>query len=184
MNRLQYLICLFTVLVTVSTTATAGESMVTLDLKGDEKNTPAPALGDHLRYWSSITNTGSSPIEGLVAWISLVEIDPGNEQPVDLEDWSAQKAITGASLGPGQSLKTDWNMRLIKGGDYRVMVSVADRNSRTVHTTPVLEFHVKQKPVLQAGRVLFVSAGIPLFIISLIVLVEYKKRSFRALIQP
>lgn len=32
-----------------------------------------------------------------MAWISLVEIDPGNEQPVDLEDWSAHKGIAQKS---------------------------------------------------------------------------------------
>ena len=127
-------------------------------------------MGDHLRFWSTITNTGTTPIEGLVAWISLVEIDPGNEQPVDLEDWSAHKAITGATLGPGQSLRTDWPMRLIKGGDYRVVVSVTDRSSHTVFTSPTIQFHVRQKPVLQTGRVLPVAVGVPLLIIGLMVL--------------
>ena len=126
-------------------------------------------MGDHLRFWSTITNTGEKPIEGLVAWISLVEIDPGNEQPVDLEDWSALKAVTGASLKPGESLRTDWPMRLIKGGDYRVVVSVTDRGSHTVFTSPTIQFHVRQKPVLQAGRVLPVAAGVPLLIVGLMV---------------
>ncbi len=111
-----------------------------------------------------------------MAWISLVEIDPGNEQPVDLEDWSAHKAITGASLGPGESLRTDWPMRLIKGGDYRVVVSVTDRGSNTVFTSPTLQFHVRQKPVLQAGRVLPVAVGVPLLIMGLMVFNKARQR--------
>jgi hypothetical protein len=133
-------------------------------------------MGDHLRFWSTITNTGSTPIEGLVAWISLVEIDPGNEQPVDLEDWSAQKAVTGASLEPGQSLRTDWPMRLIKGGDYRVVISVTDRGGRQVFTSPTVQFHVRQKPVLQAGRVLPVAIGIPLFFFLAVIFCQVKQR--------
>ena len=70
---------------------------------------------------------------------------------MDLEDWSAQKAVTGAVLNPGQSLKTDWPMRLIKGGDFRVVVSITDRGGRQVTTSPIVQFHVRQKPVLQAG---------------------------------
>jgi hypothetical protein len=112
----------------------------------------------------------------MVAWISLVEIDPGNEQPVDLEDWSAHKAITGATLGPDQSLRTDWPMRLIKGGDYRVVVSVTDRGSKKVFTSPTLQFHVRQKPVLQAGRVLPVAAGVPLLIIGLLLFHRTRQR--------
>ncbi|SMC28144.1 hypothetical protein SAMN02746041_03187 [Desulfacinum hydrothermale DSM 13146] len=147
----------------------AAQAPVSLNLQSDAKNPATPVMGDHMRFWSTISNTGSSPIEGLVAWISLVEIDPGNEQPVDLEDWSAHKAVTGASLKPGESLQTDWPMRLIKGGDYRVVVSVTDPGSNTVFTSPTLQFHVRQKSVLQAGRVLPVAAAIPLLICALMI---------------
>jgi len=154
----------------------AVQAPVSLNLQSDAKNPPSPAMGDHLQFWSTITNTGSSPIEGLVAWISLVEVDPGNEQPVDLEDWSAHKAVTGASLRPGETLRTNWPMRLIKGGDYRVVVSVTDRGGRQVYTSPTVQFHVRQKSVLQAGRVLPVAAGIPLLIVGLMVFNKAKQR--------
>jgi hypothetical protein len=126
-------------------------------------------MGDNLRFWSTIVNTGSARIEGLVAWISLVEIDAGDEQPVDLEDWSAHKAVTGASLGPGEALRTAWPMRLIKAGDYRVIVSVTNRGSRQFYTSPTIEFRVRQKPVLQTKRVLSVAAGVPLLFTGLMI---------------
>lgn len=81
---------------------------------------PPAILEHHHQHW------GETSIEGLVAWISLVKIDPGNEQPVDLESWNAHEAVTEASLKPGETLRTDCPMRLIKGGDYRVVVSDAD----------------------------------------------------------
>ena len=162
-----------------ATVSAAAQVPVVLDLHPDGKNPASPVMGDHIRFRSTITNTGSIPIEGLVAWISLVEIDPGNEQPVDLEDWSAHKAVTGASLGPGRSLRTDWPMRLIKGGDYRAVVSVTDRAGRMVHTSPTVQFHVRQKPVLQAGRVLPVAAAIPLLIVGLMVYNKSRRRQRR-----
>ncbi len=154
----------------------AAQAMVTLDLKPDIQNPASPVMGDHMRFWSTITNRGPTALEGMVAWISLVEIDPGNEQPVDLEDWSAHKAITGASLGPGQSLQTGWPMRLIKGGDYRVVVSVTDRGGRQVYTSPTSQFHVRQKPVIQGGRVLPVAASVPLLIIGMMI---FRKTNLR-----
>jgi hypothetical protein len=157
--------------------AAAAGTPFSLDLRPDEGNPMAPVMGDHLRFWSTITNSGATPIEGLVAWVSLVEIDPGNEQPVDLEDWSAHKAVTGAFLEPGQSLRTDWPMRLIKGGDYRVVVTVTDRGSRKVFTSPTIQFHVRPKPVLQAGRVLPVAGAVPLLIIGLMIFNKSRQRN-------
>jgi len=172
----KYLLLTVITTVLLTSVSAAAQAPLALDLRPDDKNPSSPVMGDHLRFWSTITNTGTAPIEGLVAWISLVEIDPGNEQPVDLEDWSAHKAITGATLEPGQSLRTDWPMRLIKGGDYRVVVSVTDRGGRRVFTSPTVQFHVRQKPVLQAGRVLPVAAGVPLLIISLMIFNKANQR--------
>ena len=150
--------------------STAAQVPVKVVLQPDGKDSKSPIIGDHLQFWSTITNTGTTPIEGMVAWISLVEIDPGNEQPVDLEDWSAHKALTGVSLNPGQHIRTNWPMRLIKGGDYRVVISITDRSGRQVYTSPTIQFHVRPKPVLKAGRVLPVAAVIPLLIMGLLVL--------------
>jgi hypothetical protein len=155
------------------------QDRLSLSLQPDVKNPTSPTMGDHLKFWSTITNTGSSPIEGLVAWISLIEIDPGNEQPVDLEDWSAHKAVSRTSLQPGQSLRTDWPMRLIKSGDYLVVISVTDRQGRQVYTSPTVQFHVQPKPVLQAGRVLLVAATIPLLFIILMIFNNMRQRSHR-----
>ena len=176
MKKWKDILLAMVALVLLAAVSTAAEAPLMLDLRPDHANPSAPVMGDHLRFWSTIINTGADPIEGLVAWISLVEIDPGNEQPVDLEDWSAHKAVTGAALKPGVSLRTDWPMRLIKGGDYRVVVSVTDRGSHTVFTSPTIQFHVLQKPVLQSGRVLPVAAGVPLLIIGLMVFNKSRRR--------
>jgi hypothetical protein len=123
-------------------------------------------MGDAMRFHSRIRNESGHPIEGLVAWISLVEVTPGREQPMDLEDWSAHKAVAGASLAPGATLKTDWPMRLIQSGDYRVMVTATDRNEQTASTSPTLQFHVATRPMVESSRILPVAVGIPLLIAS------------------
>lgn len=149
---------------------------ISLNLSPDVNNPSSPIMGNHLRFISDITNMDNKTIEGVVAWLSLVEVDPGNEQPVDLEDWSAHKAVTGARLEPGKPLKTDWSMRLIKGGDYRIVISVTTRNSRNVFTSPVIQFHVRQKPVLKSSRVLPIAVGIPLLIGFLIGFTKYRQK--------
>jgi protein tyrosine phosphatase (PTP) superfamily phosphohydrolase (DUF442 family) len=168
----------------VLVTTAAKAAPLSIELRSDSENSGKPTMGDHLRFWSTITNKGNTTVEGLVAWLSLVEVDPGHEQPVDLEDWSAHKAIAGAVLGPGQSLRTEWPMRLIKGGAYRVAVSVTERNSKTVITSPTIEFRVRTKPVLQSGRVVLVAVGIPLLILGLIGFKRIRRRAGRGLFHP
>jgi hypothetical protein len=140
---------------------------IAIELNPDQANPAAPTMGDWMHFHSQIHNAGAQPIEGLVAWISLVEVTPGREQPMDLEDWSAHKAVSGATLAPGASLSTQWPLRLIQSGDYRVVISATDRNARTVYTSPMLEFHVAPKPVVESSRILPVALGLPLVIAGL-----------------
>src|SRR4030095_15379822 len=87
-----------------------------------------------------------------------------NDQPVDLEDWSANKALAAASLAPGEALESDWPMRLIAAGTYRVFVSAMSRNGAGPTASPVAEFIVRDKPVLDPDRVLPVAFGLPALI--------------------
>ncbi len=73
----------------IALTGAGGTQAAPLDiaLAPDVSNPTSPTMGDQMRFRSVIANSGERPVEGLVAWISLVEVDPGREQPVDLEDW-------------------------------------------------------------------------------------------------
>jgi hypothetical protein len=128
------------------------------------ENPLLPQMGDHLSFHSVIRNGGSAPITGLVGWLSLIQTDAGNEQPVDLEDWSAHKAVAVASLAPGETIESDWPMRLIAAGTYRVFVSAMSRNGTGPVASPIADFIVREKPVLEPGRVLPVAFGLPALI--------------------
>ncbi len=172
MKHFKYL--LTSLLLLSSSLATAAS--LQLQLQSDTANPTHPTMGDWMHFNSVITNTGQQPIEGLVAWISLVEVTPGKEQPMDLEDWSAHKAVTGTTLQSDASLQTQWPMRLIQSGDYRVVISATDRNNKTVFTSPTLQFHVAQKPVVESARILPVALGIPLLIGGLLGVQKFRRR--------
>lgn len=155
----------------------ASAASIDLQIQPDTANPAQPTMGDWMHFNSVITNAGSQSLEGLVAWISLVEVTPGKEQPMDLEDWSAHKAVTGTTLAPGAQLQTQWPMRLIQSGDYRVVISATDRNNKTVFTSPTIQFHVGQKPVVESRRILPVALGIPLLIGGLLGLQRLRGRA-------
>lgn len=137
---------------------------VSIAIQPAAANAASPQMGDHLNFHTVIRNDGTAPLDGLTAWISLVQVDPGHEQPIDLEDWSAHKAVTEAVLKPGQTIETDWPMRLIQAGHYRVAVSAASRSGTEPTSSRFLDFAVRQKPVVESQRVFPVALGIPLLL--------------------
>jgi hypothetical protein len=153
---------------------------LSVDLQPSSGNTASPQMGDNLSFHTVIRNDGNTPVDGLIAWISLVQIDRGKEQPVDLEDWSAQKAVSVVSLAPGRSLETDWPMRLIQAGRYRVVVSAVSRNSAGLTASPFADFTVRQKSVLESQRVLPVAFGVPMLIGCAILWRRFRNRHGRA----
>lgn len=130
-------------------------------------NPADPQMGDHLALQTRITNTGTASIDGVIAWLSIVRVDPGQEAPIGLEDWSAEKAVTQASLAPGETIATNWPMRLIQEGHYRAVVSAASRDGSVLAASPFMDFSVRAKPVVQSARVIPVAAGVPLLLMML-----------------
>jgi hypothetical protein len=142
--------------------AAAADLEITLTPASD--NPLQPQMGDRLGFHSVIRNTGRAPVAGLVAWLSLIRTDAGNEQPVDLEDWSAHRAAAAASLAPGQAIESDWPLRLIDAGTYSVFVCAMTRDGSALVASPVAEIVVREKPVVESGRVLAIALGLPALI--------------------
>ncbi len=151
-----------------------------ISLAAHPGNPSSPQMGDNLAFDTVIRNTSGQPTHGVVAWISLVQMDPGHEQPMDLEDWSAHKAVNQPLLGAGEHLAVEWPMRLIQSGSYRVVVSAMDRDAGTVMTSPVLDFVVRPKPMVESKRILPVSLGVPLILLSLVFAAWYRRGRVRS----
>lgn len=150
-----------------------------ITLTPGQNNPVSPQMGDRLTFHTVITNPDRQPTHGVVAWISLVQMDPGHEQPMDLEDWSAHKALTRTLLGPGEHVEVAWPLRLIQAGAYRVVVSAVDRETGQVMTSPVLDFSVRPKPVVESRRILPVALGVPLILLGMLVSAVLRRRRVR-----
>lgn len=151
---------------------------LSVSLSPSTTNPASPQMGDHLRFHSTFRNVSDHTLSGIVAWISLVQVDPGREQPMDLEDWSAHKAVVHQQLAPGATFNVDWPMRLIQSGTYRVVISALDHNARGIITSPFVDFHVRRKPVVESNRILPVALGMP-FLLVLPIAWRFIRRSRR-----
>lgn len=163
------------VILTACAAVGAHAAPLVIDLAPSAANPPSPQMGDRLTFKSTIRNEGTAPVEAVIAWLSLVQTDKGKEQPVDLEDWSAHKAITIPTLAPGQSIKTDWPMRLIQAGNYRVVISAVSRGGAGLTASPFADFVVREKPVVESRRVLPVAFGLPA-LLALLLLWRWRRR--------
>jgi hypothetical protein len=136
-------------------------------------------MGDTPNFLGAVTNLGRQPAQGLVVYLSLVFLAPGDEHPVDLEDWSAQKAVRLDRLNPGATDFRNWGMRLIAAGKYGVALTVVDPREPRPIVSDLVPFEIQPKATLVAGQVLPVAIGEPLLIVLLLGgMVFYNSRSY------
>lgn len=118
--------------------------------------------GQYVKLPARITNTSNRPVKDIVAYVSLVDVKRGQPAPVDLEDWSAHRAVTIGSLAPGQSKGASWSLRLVKGGDYVVYANAIERGSTRASVGQEVPLSVAAQRNLNPGGVLPVAIGVPL----------------------
>lgn len=147
-----------------------------ISLAPDAKNPRSPQMGDQVKFVSTIVNKGRAPARGVVAWLSLIQVDPGREQPMDLEDWSAHKAVTLAEIAPGGRVQAEWPMRLIQAGNYRVAVIAVERDAPRAIASPFVKLNVRAKAVVESRRILPVALGVPLVLAALLLFSLARRR--------
>lgn len=137
---------------------------------------PPLQMGDLPVFKGKVTNQGANVLKSLVVYLSLVSLQPGREHPVDLEDWSAQKAIRIDHLAPGQTMTREWKMRLIKSGPFGAALTIVNPASDQPQISPLALFDINPKPTVLAGRILPVAVGIPLLLAGLFFLIWRTRR--------
>jgi len=154
-----------TLLLSIPLALAAGPKSVEIKL---EPPAGTMKMGDTPAFLGTVTNIGNRPLEGLIEYLSLVSLEPGNEHPVDLEDWSAQKAVRIDRLSPGESNKQTWGMRLIQSGKYGVALTVVDPKEKQPIVSDLVHFGVNPKPMLASNRILPVAIGEPVLLLTLL----------------
>ena len=137
-------------------------------------------MGETPSFNGTVTNIGKVPLEGIVVYLSLVSLKPGEEEPVDLEDWSAQKAIRIDRLLPGETRKHPWSMRLIQAGKFGLALTVVDPKEQKLIVSPLVSFDIQPKRLLESKRIMPVAIGEPsllLIFLGIVSVVRYRKRT-------
>lgn len=124
-------------------------------------------LGQSTGFSSTIENGGDAPLSGLVAHLNIVSFTKGVY--VDPEDWSSERTQYLPPIAPHQSVRIDWNVKAVNGGELGTYVAVLpDPNLAGADTPPTvspdLRLSVTEQRDLNPSGVLPLSLGIPALI--------------------
>jgi len=164
-------IIVLTIEIMVKCIFAANNIAVSIDAPSTKAN-----MGDKITYTGTITNNSGKALNNIIAYISLVNITPGKESPMDLEDWSANKAIKIDTIQPYSTYEAKWPMRLIDSGNYVVYITVVNKNDNIPVTSTMSHLEIKRILRLNPNNVLPVAIGEPLLIGILFIFVVLRKR--------
>jgi hypothetical protein len=156
-----YLICLILMIIVRNSYAN-GTPFIQVSIKAP---TGALKMGDRPVFKGAVKNTGQHNLKGLVVYLSLVSLKLGHEHPVDLEDWSAQKAVRIDQLAPGETQRQDWPMRLIRAGRFGVALTGVDSLENRPVVSELVPFDIQTRPTVASSRILPVAVGEPLLLL-------------------
>lgn len=129
---------------------------------GTSKASLSGKAGQYVKLPATVTNASNGTVKDVVAYVSLVDVTRGQQAPVDLEDWSAHRAVTVPTLAAGQSKDVSWSLRLVKGGDYVVYANAIAGGSTRASVGQEVPLSVTAQKNLNPGGVLPVAIGVPL----------------------
>jgi hypothetical protein len=127
--------------------------------------------GQFISVKAVIKNLGSNTTGG-VAYISIV--DTNSSQPIDLEDWSAQKGFSVPTIPPGQFVSLEWTVRLVKAGTYTIVVIFGSDGDLTPPAmSSRISLQVNAKLNLNPSNILPVAFGVPILLVVIFAVINY-----------
>ncbi len=133
-------------------------------------------MGDKITYTGTITNNSDKAVNNIIAYISLANVTQGKEAPMDLEDWSANKAIKVDAIPPHGAYEGRWPMRLIDSGSYVAYITVVDKNDNIPISSMMSHLEIQRILRLNPNNVLPVALGEPVLLGIVFMFVAFKRK--------
>lgn len=142
------------------------------------EKTLSGTAGDFATVNAQVTNSGPGSINDITTYISLV--DESNKIPVDLEDWSAEKGLFLGTIDSGQILPLNWKIHFVKAGKYSLIVVAEVAGQEIPQVSTIVHFTVNPKRNLNPGQVLPVALGMPIIVLFMMLLFNYRRNSHKS----
>jgi hypothetical protein len=133
-------------------------------------------LGSTFVFRSTITNDGPAAAVNLIAHLNIVSLR--SDVYVDPEDWSTHRTQFLGPVPAGGSKTITWRLKAVNSGSFAVYVAVLPRSGekRPPVTAPLVAVGVVGRKTLNAGGILSVALGVPVFIGALVAGLKLRRR--------
>ena len=175
MQRSMLFILTIIMAITIHSTSVSAASRsitVSIDPQSIQAN-----MGDKITFAGTITNNSDRAVNGIIAYISLANITQGKESPMDLEDWSANRAVKVETIAPHATYEGKWPMRLIDSGSYVAYITAVDKNSSSPVSSTMSHLEIRRILRLNPNNVLPVAVGEPILIGMVLMFISFKRRN-------
>ena len=160
MGRLRALACGLAVVGALAVAGVATAASGTLTVSADKTQISA-RLGADFGFRTTISNTGSSASERLVAHLNILTLRPGLY--VDPEDWSSQRTVFLDPIPAGSSVTVAWRMKAVGSGTLAAYVAVLPRArpADPPAMSPAVRVNVENRRLINAGGILPLAIAVP-----------------------
>jgi hypothetical protein len=141
---------------------------LTVSVTVNPNDSSLPRVGDQLTFHSVIVNRDVAGAAGVIVWLTLLRLDAGHEQAMDLEDWTNDAVLSVEMLPSTAVVRRNWKLRLIAPGTYRVLVNAVTRDAAVPVVAASEIFLVLPKPIVESSLVLSLALGFALALGSLV----------------
>jgi hypothetical protein len=131
-------------------------------------------IGGHFAFTSTVRNRSGRPLEGLVAHLNVLSLDPSVY--VDPEDWSSHRSRYLTELPSRGTTRLPWTVQAVNSGPIVVYVSVIDATAGTVAVSQPLQATIRRQRTLNAGGVVPLALAVPGGIALLVLTVRRQRK--------
>jgi hypothetical protein len=93
-------------------------------------------LGDRFTFRSRVANLASAPTDPLIAHLNVASLT--SDVYVDPEDWSSNRTLEVAPLGPRSSTSLSWDIQAVNAGSFAVYVVLLPGADGSAGTAPLV----------------------------------------------
>jgi hypothetical protein len=173
-NRLPFFIFVSIVII-LPTLVNAGSDISNLNITVQPEKINAN-MGDTITFTGIVENNGNTVVNGLRVYLSTLRVTDGKEMTMSPEDWNVFDVAPIENLSPGKSTSYNWSMLLIDSGEYKVYLTMVDKNENQAVMSRMSELIIKKAQKLNPNNVVPVVLGVPISVIIIILSLRFIRR--------